>query len=666
MLCAVCLSMFRRSDSRGRHHACWTHVVRAAKNGCRICALITEPHYIGTPSVIGQLFYHIEEKVPGRLALLSFGYQELASESKEFPPCRSLDLIFHVTRPPPINPHHKSFRLAAHDLTHTPWCVRQNSFDRDIPVSTAHPKVLEQALRWYKTCLSDHKKCVSLHETRHAGWRPKRLLDLSNLPKVRILITRSNEDAVTEPYATLSHCWGRDPHFLKLERNTERYLTRGFSKRVLPRSFQDAIEISARLRIRYLWIDSLCIYQSGPGSKGDWHEQVSEMQSIYSNSVLNISLDRAENPHQGAFTQRQPGHIQPLYFLWNRSGEREEVWKFFDEGTQELQSSPLQKRAWVFQERIFSPRVLHFCSEQIMWECKEEHILTEQNPYKDVHPLHRPFPFSIPAPSAKHLTRSKLKAERQYALQVLPHIIADYTSRDLTYPTQDKLAAFSGVAQRFGVLFDDEYVAGFFLQQLPAALTWGLASETPEKLTKRYDVPYRAPSWSWAVTNERVHIGQHLYSKITDLAEVVGAEVEPVDENNKYGPLKSARLTLSAVLIPCTREELSEGRKIEWVGSHAFPLHGQLNGDFDGKKTLAGAVAIAVDYEGAKECDSFFVPIEVDKQWTTGLVLKSSDNEATFERTGIVSCKNNTVDECFAVSELFKHNKHWYQHITLI
>lgn len=234
MLCAMCLSMFRRSDSRGCHHACWTHAVRAAKNGCRICALITAQHYSGTPSVIGKLFYHIEERSPGHIAQLSFGYQELASESKEFPPCRSLVLIFRVEHPPSVNPHDKSFRLAAHDLTHIPCRVRQNSFDRDIPVSTAHPKVLRQASRWYKTCLSDHKKCVSLHDTRQAGWRPKRLLDLSNLPKVRILMNRSNEDAVIGPYATLSHCWGRDPHFLKLEGNTERYLARGFSKRVLP------------------------------------------------------------------------------------------------------------------------------------------------------------------------------------------------------------------------------------------------------------------------------------------------------------------------------------------------------------------------------------------------------------------------------------------------
>lgn len=341
------------------------------------------------------------------------------------------------------------------------------------------------------------------------------------------------------------------------------------------------------------------------------------------------------------------------------------MWKFFDERTRELQSNPLQKRAWVFQERIFSPRVLHFCSEQIMWECKEANILTERNPYKDGPFLHRPFPFSIPAPSAKHLTRSKLKAERQYALQVLPHIIADYTSRDLTYAAQDKLAAFSGVARRFGVLLDDEYVAGFFLQQLPKALTWSLVSKPPERLTKRHEESYRAPSWSWAITDGQVRIG-YPHSNITDLAEVVGAEVEPVDESNKYGPLKCACLILSGVLIPCTRKELSEGRKIEWVGSHAFPLHGQLDDDFDGKKTLAGAVSIVVDYEDAEECCSFLVPIGVGGWRTAGLLLKRSDNGATFERIGIFSCETNPPDDISTISELFKRNRHWYQHITLI
>jgi hypothetical protein len=32
---------------------------------------------------------------------------------------------------------------------------------------------------------------------------------------------------------------------------------------------------------------------------------------------------------------------------------------------------PLLSRAWVFQERLLSPRVLHFCGSELVWECRE-------------------------------------------------------------------------------------------------------------------------------------------------------------------------------------------------------------------------------------------------------------------------------------------------------
>jgi hypothetical protein len=31
---------------------------------------------------------------------------------------------------------------------------------------------------------------------------------------------------------------------------------------------------------------------------------------------------------------------------------------------------PLLKRAWVFQERLLSPRLLHFSFGELIWECR--------------------------------------------------------------------------------------------------------------------------------------------------------------------------------------------------------------------------------------------------------------------------------------------------------
>lgn len=42
-----------------------------------------------------------------------------------------------------------------------------------------------------------------------------------------------------------------------------------------------------------------------------------------------------------------------------------------DRQQRELNHAPLNQRAWVLQERLLAPRVLHFGPEQLTWECKE-------------------------------------------------------------------------------------------------------------------------------------------------------------------------------------------------------------------------------------------------------------------------------------------------------
>jgi hypothetical protein len=55
----------------------------------------------------------------------------------------------------------------------------------------------------------------------------------------------------------------------------------------MPRAFQDAIDITRQLGIRYLWIDSLCIIQ---GFEGDWEEQSSIMGDIYAHSFCTLAV----------------------------------------------------------------------------------------------------------------------------------------------------------------------------------------------------------------------------------------------------------------------------------------------------------------------------------------------------------------------------------------
>jgi hypothetical protein len=58
----------------------------------------------------------------------------------------------------------------------------------------------------------------------------------------------------------------------------------------LPKTFQDAIQLSRRLNNRFLWIDSLCIIQD---SKEDWLKESVVMGDIYKHALCNIAATAA-------------------------------------------------------------------------------------------------------------------------------------------------------------------------------------------------------------------------------------------------------------------------------------------------------------------------------------------------------------------------------------
>lgn len=67
------------------------------------------------------------------------------------------------------------------------------------------------------------------------------------------------EESNIGPYVTLSHRWGSGA--FKLEKTTYGDMLNGMRVSILPATYQDAIKVTRHLKIRYLWIDSICIFQ---------------------------------------------------------------------------------------------------------------------------------------------------------------------------------------------------------------------------------------------------------------------------------------------------------------------------------------------------------------------------------------------------------------------
>jgi hypothetical protein len=224
---------------------------------------------------------------------------------------------------------------------------------------------------------------------------PTRLLHIgsSNSQILRLVETDAEKAKLVNNhgYAALSYCWGHASLEQK-ERiclSDENYARRlvGFSLNELPKTFRDAIQVTRSLGLSLLWIDALCINQTNleePDS--DWSKESSRMQRVFSSALLTISATSASNWEQG-FCSSMLGLSQPQELFEHvrlgirRLGSRlslhraaaTENFKLLldNDFKRRVDSGPLNQRAWVFQERVLSRRLIHFSSDSIYWECGE-------------------------------------------------------------------------------------------------------------------------------------------------------------------------------------------------------------------------------------------------------------------------------------------------------
>ena len=128
-----------------------------------------------------------------------------------------------------------------------------------IPLSDA----TQAAQRWMNDCLNWHTEC---QRNTQPQVYPTRLLELGEFTMRMIL---SAEQNLSGPYAVLSYCWGPDPTFLRLTASNLQELKAGILYSDVPTVFREAIHFVKSLSIHYVWIDSLCIIQSGLGGTED-------------------------------------------------------------------------------------------------------------------------------------------------------------------------------------------------------------------------------------------------------------------------------------------------------------------------------------------------------------------------------------------------------------
>ncbi|KIV98820.1 uncharacterized protein PV09_09433 [Verruconis gallopava] len=369
-------------------------------------------------------------------------------------------------------------------------------------------------------------------------------------------------------YATLSHRWGLKQPLQLLRANMAEFKVR-IAWLTLPKTFQQAIHFARALGVRYLWIDSLCIIQD---SREDWKEQSVKMASIYENSYITLAASVAENSDSGCFTNPPPflvGYVtdgfhkakpdEPGAILSLVEAANQSTVVFVRGSSEHPMPSvqlPLLTRGWVFQERLLSPRILHFGHLDLIFECSSciECYCRKQVGAASRSVRSHPPKLQHANALGKGLFKGVGGHENAYAERWCA-AVEEYSQLDLTF-TSDRLPAIAGLAKQMArYMTDARYMCGLWTSRLVVHLSWRRRTDLPPANSAKYRP---GPSWTWVTIS-----GAVAYPRGTFYLQrpVVGFEefadpwptVAGVDFNNEgdddFMTLKHGSITLHGVLV---------------------------------------------------------------------------------------------------------------------
>ena len=394
-------------------------------------------------------------------------------------------------------------------------------------VSTGSPQSFEVARQWIDECSFNHMKC-DVNGAENV-WKPTHLLDISiKGPKgaqgVK-LVDGMFLDPFTE-YVTLSHCWGKSKP-IRLHKGTLKPLRQGVAASSLPKTFTEAAMVADKLGFRYLWIDALCVMHD---SEPDALKEISQMHKIYAEATLNIAATSSREDASGLIYARNVTALNPSVVCAKDVGVEDGYYKVLRSTIWHdlVDSSPLSKRAWAFQERCLAKRTLHFTRNELLWEC-------QQMCCSEVFPKGLPATMGTPAQAEEMEFFNKRTHHQRHGNW--HQLVRMYSRARLSY-SSDKLMAIGGLARQYMTrnrFRESDYLVGLWRTQMPQNLLWRV--EGGRRPTK-----YRAPSWSWASIEGEILYSESGQSSKETCLEVIEAEVKAKAGGDLFGQVERAKL----------------------------------------------------------------------------------------------------------------------------
>ncbi|KAF2127823.1 hypothetical protein P153DRAFT_387550 [Dothidotthia symphoricarpi CBS 119687] len=314
---------------------------------------------------------------------------------------------------------------------------------------------ISRSIAWMAECEKMHEVCKGLG----SGPLPTRILDLGTLEHGTHLKLRDDLAGAPGRYACLND------------------FKNGIQLTSLPKTIRDAIRVTRKLNLRYLWVDALCILQDDEEDKA---RECSKMDQIYQQAYITIAAARAEDCHDGfldateSITDSLPR--LPIVYPNGRQGKYQLLW-LCTNGLEHEQDEICELAGPYSQGMNLASTPFDWISDHKPdrhWLAKMHQFLAGKAPITKGY-----FCFQF-APSFVH---DEMQALWEQMMQ-------EYSKRKLSVMS-DKLSALAGLASRFREFIQDDYLAGHWRRWLLPHLLWRCVDERGA-----VRLPC-CPSWSW-------------------------------------------------------------------------------------------------------------------------------------------------------------------------
>ncbi len=396
--------------------------------------------------------------------------------------------------------------------TDSPAAVSGDISGRCLSRNPASDKHYATIRKWIAEC-SNHPKCnqtvsgTAIIDARESSL-PARCIEISKGGKrIQLRETEGEHGA----YITLTHRWNQETELCRTTavNINDRLEGRGFG--TLPQLFQDVCTVATKLDVRYVWIDSICIIQSGD-NRVDWQREAPKMAQYYQFSLLTIAgtMDDIGNGLLCPYPQEVTPWASRLVRVPYRDKLGAEAGHFFvyrrkvpllDDYWTRVRKSILFQRGWILQEWLLSKRILWYTTTGLFFECHTNTPRTDGQETVNLELANQDLQAHLRLKASFHFTDASI-------LDFWYHAVEVYSACHLTKPQQDRILAIAGLANEVGQVLavskqpasmevevqNEVYLSGLWLRDIHHGLLW-----EEDHLTRPWKMRVNeAPSWSWA------------------------------------------------------------------------------------------------------------------------------------------------------------------------